>query len=121
MSLTNRSAVWIAISELYLDTELEESDYARIASIIFENKFSIAEAKRIDRDEVFPILQWNLFSAAGVWSAFDEKWLVDRISHSIQNKSRLKQLLLGIFYFAFSWMHVNSWQRLAQAYDHVRK
>lgn len=43
--IDNRKIVWHAIASFYLDTELLEYDYERIATIFTQSGFSITELK----------------------------------------------------------------------------
>ena len=71
-----RRPLWIALSDLYLDTE---PNWQRVASICAASPFEIAELQRILFDEVHPVVHLNLWSVAGVWEGFDEDWLVTSI------------------------------------------
>ena len=73
--LEKRIPIWNSISEFYLDTELQDSDYESITNTFLNSDLHISELKEIDLYEVFPVLKGNLLSVAGVWNAFDEKWL----------------------------------------------
>ncbi len=74
----SRALVWKALSEFYLDTKLDEADYIRIAKVLSDSPYSFPEIVEIDLHEVFPVLQSNLLDMTGVWSGFDEKWLLYR-------------------------------------------
>lgn len=71
-----RRPLWIALSELYLDTE---PDWERVGSICAASPFDVLELRRILFDEVHPVVYLNLWSATGVWEGFDEDWLVASI------------------------------------------
>jgi hypothetical protein len=75
-----RTPVWMALSEFYLDTKLEEDDIEQIVRVCLKSPYSIDELKLIDRFELWPFLQANLIGGAGVWAGFDENWLVSRAS-----------------------------------------
>ena len=68
-----RRPIWIALSELYLDTE---PDWARVAGICARSPYTISEIRRILFDEVHPVVYRNLWSTAGVWDGFDQDWLI---------------------------------------------
>ncbi len=76
--LAQRRPVWLALSELFLDTDIETL-LPSLAHALAASAYSEAELERILRDEVQPLLQWNLLSVAGVWDGFDAEWL----EHSI--------------------------------------
>jgi hypothetical protein len=70
-----RKPVWTAFSEFWLDTELDESDLARIAGVATAFHYNIAELRDIYLYEVAPVVYLNAWSVAGVWTGFDEEWL----------------------------------------------
>ena len=69
--LQNRRPVWLALSELYLDSELDTEDFERIADTLRSSPYSKTELDRIMFDEVFPVLSPNLRIVAGEWIGFD--------------------------------------------------
>lgn len=71
-----RRPIWIALSELYLDTE---PDWERVAGCCSHSPFAIAELQRILFDEVHPVVHLNLWATAGVWDGFDQDWLIASI------------------------------------------
>ena len=52
VNLEERRPIWIALSEFYLDTELDGSDFRRIAFTILDSTYSFDEVKRINKYEV---------------------------------------------------------------------
>jgi hypothetical protein len=70
-----RSRARMAISELFLDTALDEKDFARLRDELRSSGLSLRELDEIYYDEVAPLLYQNLNSPAGVWSGFDGAWL----------------------------------------------
>ena len=79
--------VWNALSDLFLDTELCEEDFNRIATQLASSSFSITEIESILRLEVTPAVKSNLGSLAGEWAGFDEEWLASRIAAKAQKES----------------------------------
>ncbi len=77
--LEARPPVWIALSELYLDTDVTTS-YAYIVHTLAASPYSTDTLHEILFDEVHPVLYHNLLSMVGVWAGFDEAWLVERVS-----------------------------------------
>lgn len=71
-----RRPIWIALSELYLDTG---PDWERIAESCARSPFATPEIRRILFDEVHPVVHLNLWSTAGVWDGFDQDWLITSI------------------------------------------
>lgn len=75
-----RYPVWLALAELYLDTELDEQSLRRIAAVAAASGFTWAEIQHINYHEVAPALWFNVQDMAGEWAGWDEKWVVERIS-----------------------------------------
>lgn len=76
--LQRRRPVWLALSELFLDTEVRPS-IAYAALTCLESGYDGAELERIWVHEVSPVLRANLMSIAGVWAGFDGEWLERQI------------------------------------------
>lgn len=101
-----RVRVWNALSEFFLDTNLESEDLDRIAQILAESPFSIEEIKHINAQEITPICSANLMSIAGEWGVFDQDWLLPRCKKrqsdypfdQFKKKSLVSQLLSCFVY-----------------------
>lgn len=88
--LPRRRIVWNALSELYLDTELDRSDHRRIAREIRRAGYTVDEADQVLFAELHGVLIWNLWIVAGEWAGFDEEWLEQRLvprSRAIPNRA----------------------------------
>ncbi len=77
--LERRRPVWLALSELFLDTSLTPRDLGRIASILARSPYGLDELQRILLWEVYPACRSNLLWIAGEWAGFDPEWLEARI------------------------------------------
>lgn len=77
--LQRRRPVWEALSGLFLDSELQDYDFAFIARILAESGNSDKELQRILLDEVFPACIPNLLHPAGIWTGFRLDWLEEQI------------------------------------------
>jgi len=117
--ITNRKPVWKALSEFYLDNQLDDEEIEQVSRVIFESPYSIEEVKRINKYEIFPILQWNLLSIAGEWDYFDENWLVARITNRLDNQSWYSILLVDLSYPLFKWMTANNWSKVEKMYVQI--
>ncbi len=73
-----RTPVWIALSDLYLDTDSRLS-FAYIARTLAASKYKLEELHAILLEEVAPVVEFNLLQVAGDWAGFDEKWLLREI------------------------------------------
>jgi hypothetical protein len=116
IKIEERKPIWIALSNFYLDTELQDSDFRHIALTILESPYSLEEVKEINKYEIFPVLQENLLSVAGEWSGFDEKWLITTILETSCKRNKIKKLGLEVSYFTFKWMCKDYWDKLEKAY-----
>lgn len=74
-----RKPVWLALSDLFLDTDTRLS-YAYIARTAATSPYSVEELGRILASEVAPVVQSNLDSVAGEWAGFHEEWLFESIA-----------------------------------------
>ena len=75
LELERRRPVWGALSDLFLDAELQPEDHRRIARVLAASGYSEPELEQILRSEVGPVLLPNLLSIAGEWAGFDLGWL----------------------------------------------
>jgi hypothetical protein len=71
--------VWRAFSDLFLDTELQETDFQFIARVLLESRYTEEELEAILYREVFPVCIWNVRSIVGEWAGFNEDWLQKQI------------------------------------------
>lgn len=86
-ALRRRGPVWEALSELFLDTELQRGQYRLIAQAVITSGFTRDEVRHILWDEVFPALADNLRAVAGEWAGFDAAWLRQRIVDVMQGEA----------------------------------
>jgi hypothetical protein len=85
--LENRRPVWIALSELFLDTNLDADDIERLAQALARSPYTLDELERVLLWEVYPACRANLVSIAGEWSAFDPNWLESKIRRPLSGAS----------------------------------
>ncbi|HWE96382.1 MAG TPA: hypothetical protein VG269_20635 [Tepidisphaeraceae bacterium] len=77
--IERRRPVWSALSDLFLDTELDESALRYIGQKLVDSGYTDDELATILYGEVFPVCIWNLRSVAGEWAEIDADWLQTRI------------------------------------------
>ena len=77
--LERRRPVWLALSEFYLDTELDDADLLRIREVFVQSGYTPGEVRDIERKEVRPVVGVNALDVAGAWEGFDAQWLEQRI------------------------------------------
>lgn len=80
--------MWNVLSELYLDTELDELDNERIAAVLVDSGYGTGQLEEILYRELHPLLHSNLLSVAGEWAGFDPDWLEQRILRPRPRRSR---------------------------------
>jgi hypothetical protein len=119
INIEERKIIWIAISDLYLDTELDETDFKHIAKKIKESPYSLAQAKQIDKEEVFPVLYTNLLYLVGVWSGFNEDELIANIIKKIQSRNSFKQFIHNVLYARMRWMFSGYWKNIDKYYHEI--
>jgi len=73
--LPSREQLWIALSDLWLDTELSTARVEAIAAVVRASGRPRIEVEDVLRRELAPFLDANLRSPAGVWSGFDPEWV----------------------------------------------
>jgi len=112
IDIKNRKPIWIALSELYLDVELQDSDFNLIAKRILESPYGLKEVKQINKAEVFPVLYKNLLSVAGEWTGFDEQWLVESIQGSLRRRNFVKAFVYKAVYTSMKGMFKEEWARI---------
>lgn len=94
--LENRKFVWLAMSDLFLDSDVTTS-YDYIARTCAASTYSMDELYKILKNEVTPACAANLMSIAGEWAGFNQQWLEQRISNAISNKN-----MVGRYFYSFS-------------------
>ena len=87
--IDNRLPVWVACSELCLDTALGEDGFRRIARVCAASPYSGADLDRIMCAEVWPAFGVNLLSVAGEWAGWDEAFVKERVLQSQRRRWRI--------------------------------
>ncbi len=78
MDYTPEQMLWIALSDLFLDTDVSIF-YGRIIKEIHESGLTDEQVKTILMDKVAPALAFNVIELAGEWAGFSEHFVVARI------------------------------------------
>ena len=86
--IQKRRPVWVALSELWLDTELSTEDLERIARIMADSGLTIQELRQVYLVEVAPVVSPNLLTVTGEWAGFDEEWLCSQIIRNLRDRPR---------------------------------
>lgn len=96
---TPREEVWLALSDLFLDTDVSlHRDY--ILRTLRAAPFNIDALDQIFIREVYPACIHNLHQVAGEWAGFQEKRLFARIA-----RHQRKRLLFPSLTLRLRWRH----------------
>src|SRR3954447_4978992 len=114
--IERRKPVWIALSDLWLDTELTEDDLRRIAEVMRRSGYGVEELRDIYLFEVAPVVFPNLLSVAGEWTGFDEEWLVNEVTKQVGRRSPVLRTLvkLGIGRKLMTFATERHWRKLVE-------
>ena len=85
-----RMPVWEALSEFFLDTELDEADHERIATVLARSEHSIEALEEILNFEVYPACKWNVISLAGEWDGFGAEWIMEHVAPRKDRRPRFR-------------------------------
>jgi hypothetical protein len=107
---TGRQLARLAVSELFLDTELDDADFLRLRDALRASHLSLQELDEVYYDEVAPVLYQNLRTPAGAWEGFDRAWLEERIDHRASERRLPFPAAWRRYYFSRST--IGDWQRL---------
>lgn len=110
--IENRRPVWAALSDLFLDTELQQYHLAYIARILAESPYSLAEIETILYREVYPVCIPNMLSVAGEWAGFSDEWLEEAILKHVNRSWALGNILQP-----HRWMIRDEWIRVKDLYS----
>lgn len=83
-----RKPLWCALSELWLDTELDDVDFDRIAVVMDRSGLSLDELRDVYLREVAPVCWRNHAAVAGEWRGFDPDDLALRIRTNLREHPR---------------------------------
>ncbi len=100
--------VWVALSDLFLDTELKDDDFRRIAETLKASGYPAVELRRIFADEVAPAFGPNLWSIAGEWAMWHENDVRDIVTRSNDGFAPFRALKRWMFrrYVAGKWARI---------------
>lgn len=115
--LEDRKLVWWALSDLYLDTELDENDFKYIALTIFNSPYTYDKVREIDQYEVFPVLFSNLLNPMGEWGGFNDKILFKNVLNWMESRTKLDMVAVQWGYPMYRWMNKEYWRKIEEIYS----
>lgn len=104
--MRERMPVWDAMSEFFLDTELQEQDLGRIAGVLARSPYSERELWDILRHEVYPPCHWNLLCSTGEWALFGEEFLLEKVAPRCGKRPKFAWPVLHAWMFRDHWNKV---------------
>ncbi|MGL4315562.1 MAG: DUF7079 family protein [Pseudomonas sp.] len=107
----SREEVWLTLSELWLDTQLDEPGLQRIARQLRAGGLGHAELQDIMLYEVAPVVWLNHWSVAGVWDGFDESWLFAGCRRN-QQRGRWHRCKCRLLRRPMTYACMAEWQRV---------
>jgi hypothetical protein len=90
-----RLPVWLALSDLYLDTDVAAL-YPHIAETLADSPYALDALHDMLMYDIHPALHPNLMSVAGEWAGFDDEWLLVRIAQ-VRKRPRWRRRLSHLF------------------------
>ena len=73
-----REQLWIAMSDLWLDQDLEEYQLQSIANVMRGSDLDEQELDDVFALELAPFLGANHLATIGVWDSFDQQWVCEQ-------------------------------------------
>ena len=107
--------VWDALSEFFLDTELQPDAYERIAKILAASRYSEQDLTEILCYEVYPVCKLNMLCVAGEWAGFHPDWIKDNMTPRYDRRPFLK------FGFRQHWMFARHWNKVRSRIGALRQ
>ena len=107
IEIGRRLPVWHALSEIFLDTELQPADYASIAKKLMAAPYTEEQLHSIFEQEVAPAFIFNLLDVAGEWTPWTSEEVRTIMLGSLTDKAgslgsrmgaRLKESVASGFY-----------------------
>ena len=92
-----RLPVWQALSDLFLDTELQPEAYRRIADDLRQTPFSTDEIRCMLESEVAPAFGPNLMAVAGQWALWTEEDVRRIMRRSLREPAFYRRLKAWMF------------------------
>jgi hypothetical protein len=111
--IARRLPVWHALSELFLDTQLQPEDYARIATSLKASGLPTDQIRDILEREVALAFSYNLLSVAGEWVP----WSEDEVEEIIGKAMRAPNVLGWLRALRFRKYVAQEWQKLRSLLD----
>ncbi|WP_068830503.1 DUF7079 family protein [Pseudomonas sp. BMS12] len=105
----SREAIWLALSDLWLDVEPDVTSRLHIIRVLRASGLPLAELERIFYEEVAPVVWLNGWSVAGVWTGFDAQWLAEACRRN-QARGRWHRLRCRLLRWPMTAKCIEEWR-----------
>ena len=121
--IEQRFPVWEALSELFVDTALDENGLRSIARTLRAAGYPVATLESILRDEVLPVFCSNLLSMAGNWTGWPGELIKDLVlRHLARDAEALMPRSIKIACRTLKLRSVRSdWSRIVSLLSHSER
>ena len=107
MPSSARLAVWEALSDLFLDTDVRALEDGIVATLA-ASPYDVDEIEDILLWEIYPACRRNLAVVAGEWAGFDAAWLAEHVARPQSWLGRAHTAMFGRI-----WMRCSpEWRRI---------
>jgi hypothetical protein len=116
--IEKRLPLWCALSELFLDTELQPADFDRVAAAVVGAGVSADEARETLEKEVAPVFIANALSVAGEWAGWPEDFVRERIVAHLRS-SAARRAWNALQARAHKEVYESAWAEVAYRLSHM--
>jgi hypothetical protein len=114
-----RLPVWKALSEFFLDTQLQANDPRHMAGVLAQSSDSEEELWKILRFEIYPPYHLNLLCLTGEWALFSKQWLMERVAPHYGKRPKITWPITHRWMFRDHWNTIRRLVREARTKNHL--
>jgi len=114
-----RREVWVALSDLFLDTQLADSRLREVAEVLVRSEYSWKELDHIFRFEVAPIVGPPPYPGVGEWRGFDPEWVCENARKRLGSPGLFARL--SAMLHLRTWMAESDWRRVKRSFEMMRE
>jgi hypothetical protein len=113
--------VCLTLARLFRDAEVTDENVGSMAGSLSDVDLSVATMDHILRNDIFPILYTNIISVAGVWTKFDNDWLLSQVAHNRKfRKGWAASLVDSIAWMLLGGAVTPTWNRVKESLQRKR-
>lgn len=124
--IEKRKSLWLALSDLWLDTEMTEKDCRYIVKEMINSGYPLEKIEKILAEEVAPVVYSNLLNVfpGGNWEGFEEEWLHSAIIKNLEaaEKNFIRQIWLknNVNKFLMTELVRENWMKIVEIYQVIK-